>query len=307
MITVETRLWKKRSLAVAIMTLLLLAVLVVPLLLTIGTIVAHVDLITSWAKSLADFKMPAAPESVSNLPIIGPQTAKAWKEIAAVGIEGIANRIAPYAAGTIKWFVGQVGNVGVLFVEFLLTVILAATIYANGEFAADRCLRFGFRLGGANGENSVRLAGQTVRGVALGVVVTALAQSVLGGIGLVIGGVPFAPVLTALMFVLCIAQIGPLLVLAPAVAWTYWSGSSGWGTFLLVWSAIVVSMDNFLRPALIRKGADLPLLLIFAGVIGGLLAFGLIGIFVGPVILAVSYTLFGAWVDEVPDIQSNNE
>ena len=153
-------------------------------------------------------------------------------------------------------------------------------------------------IGGERGEISIRLAGQAVRGVALGVVVTALAQSVLGGVGLAIAQVPFAAVLTAVMFMLAIAQVGPLLVLVPAVVWLYWSNSTGWGTFLLIWTLVVGTMDNFLRPILIKKGADLPLLLIFAGVVGGLIAFGLIGIFVGPVVLAVGHTLLAAWVDE---------
>jgi predicted PurR-regulated permease PerM len=121
-------------------------------------------------------------------------------------------------------------------------------------------------------------------------------QTVLGGIGLTIAGVPFAGLLSAVMLMLCIAQIGPGLILFPAVAWTFWMGDTGWGVFLLVWSLVVTTMDNFLRPMLIRKGADLPLLLIFAGVIGGLLGFGLVGIFVGPVVLAVTYTLLEAWV-----------
>ncbi len=298
MITMEARLRGKRSLAVVIMTLLLLCVLVVPLLLTIGTIVSHTDVLTSWAKSLSDFKMPPVPDAVANLPLVGQQIATAWEQIAAVGIEEIAGKVAPYAAAVIKWFVAKVGSFGLLLVEFLLTVILAAAMYSNGEFLADRVLRFGRRLNEFSGEQLVRLAGQTVRGVALGVVVTALAQAVLGGIGLAAAGVPFAPVLTAVMLILCIAQIGPLLVLGPAVVWLYWSDSFGWGTFLLVWTVIVGAMDNFLRPVLIRKGADLPLLLIFAGVIGGLLTFGLIGIFVGPVILAVTHTLFGAWISE---------
>ena len=133
----------------------------------------------------------------------------------------------------------------------------------------------------------------------------ALAQSLLGGIGLAVAGVPGAGVLTAVMFMLCIAQIGPLLVLLPAVLWVFWSGDTGWGIALAIWSGVVGTMDNFLRPVLIRMGADLPLLLIFAGVIGGLLSFGLVGIFVGPVILAVAYTLLVAWVDdtgpEAPD------
>jgi predicted PurR-regulated permease PerM len=97
---------------------------------------------------------------------------------------------------------------------------------------------------------------------------------------------------------LCIAQLGPGLVMFPAVIWVYWSGDTGWGTFLLIWSVIVVTLDNFLRPMLIKLGADLPLLLILAGVIGGLFAFGLVGIFVGPVVLAVAYTLVGEWISD---------
>jgi predicted PurR-regulated permease PerM len=99
------------------------------------------------------------------------------------------------------------------------------------------------------------------------------------------------------MFALCIAQLGPLLVLLGATAWGYYSLGAGWGTFLLVWALVVGLMDNVLRPLLIKRGADLPLLLIFAGVIGGLVAFGIVGIFVGPVVLAVAYTLLDSWVN----------
>ena len=167
--------------------------------------------------------------------------------------------------------------------------------------------RLGRRLAGDRGVSSIVLAGQAIRAVALGVGVTAILQTGLGGLGLVIAGVPFAAVLSALMLMLCIAQAGPSLVLFPAVAWMYWQGDHSWAIFLLVWSIVVVSMDNFVRPMLIRRGADLPLLLIFVGVIGGLLSFGLIGIFVGPVALAVTYTLAQAWVSELPEDQAEKD
>ena len=150
------------------------------------------------------------------------------------------------------------------------------------------------------------LAGQAIRGVAMGVGVTAVVQTLLGGIGMAMAGVPYAGALSAVMLMLCIAQVGPSLVLFPAVAWMYYEGMHGWATFLLVWSLMVASIDNFLRPLLIRRGADLPLLLIFAGVIGGLLGFGLIGIFVGPVVLAITFTLMQSWVDETPPLEVND-
>jgi predicted PurR-regulated permease PerM len=206
-------------------------------------------------------------------------------------------RAAPYAGIFVAWFAAQVGNIGVLLAQFLLTVIIAAVMYANGELVTQRLVRFGRRLAGSGGENAIHLAGQTIRGVALGVVVTALAQTIFAGLGLVIAGVPFAGVLTAAMLLLSIAQIGVIPVLGCAVGWLYWTGDSTWGTFLLVWTILAGTIDNFLRPVLIRRGADLPLLLIFAGVVGGLLAFGLIGIFVGPVVLAVADALLTAWID----------
>jgi predicted PurR-regulated permease PerM len=103
------------------------------------------------------------------------------------------------------------------------------------------------------------------------------------------------------MFMLAIAQIGAVPVLVLAVVWTYWSVGTGWGTFLLIWTLVVGTMDNVLRPILIKKGADLPLLLIFIGVVGGLIAFGIIGLFVGPVVLAVAHKLLTAWVNEEND------
>ena len=183
-----------------------------------------------------------------------------------------------------------------LLVQFVLIVILSAVLYAGGESWAGWMRGFARKLADERGDRMVVLAGQAIRGVALGVVVTALVQSVLGGIGLAVAGVPFAAVLTAIMFALCIAQLGPIIVLGGATVWAYTSLGTGWGTFLLVWTLVVGTLDNFLRPILIRRGADLPLLLIFAGVIGGLVAFGVVGIFVGPVVLAVAYTLLDDWV-----------
>jgi predicted PurR-regulated permease PerM len=294
----EARLWGRRGLAVLVMSLLILMLLVVPLMLAIGTIVRHADEIVVQATMLSGFKLPPPPPWVANLPLVGERAAQLWEQAAATGSVGLLAKLAPYADDVARWFVAQAGSVGLVFVQFLLTVVLAALMYSGGESAALAVRRFGQRLAGVYGDNAVVLAGQAIRGVALGVGVTAVVQAGLGGVGLGIAGVPFAGLLTAVMLLLCIAQLGPGLVLFPAVAWLYWSGDSGWGTFLLLWSSVVVTMDNFLRPVLIRRGADLPLLLIFAGVIGGLLAFGLIGIFVGPVVLAVAYTLVLAWIEQ---------
>jgi predicted PurR-regulated permease PerM len=191
-----------------------------------------------------------------------------------------------------------------LIVHFLLTVIVAAVMFAQGEEGAQRVLRLAQRVGGARGEEAVRLAALAIRGVAIAVVGTALIQTLLAGVGLAVAGVPFAGLLTAVALILCIAQLGPGLVLIPAIVWLYWSGETGWGTFLLVWGVITMTIDNFVRPVLVRFGADLPLLLIFAGVMGGLLSMGLVGLFVGPVVLAVTWRLFEAWANQDPAASS---
>ena len=144
----------------------------------------------------------------------------------------------------------------------------------------------------------MRLAAQAIRGIALGVVLTALIHAALGGIGLLVVGMPFAMLLTAVMFISAVIQLGVGPVMLCAVGWLYWIGSPTSATVLLVWTILVSPVDNILRPVLIRTGADLPLLLIFAGVIGGLISFGVIGIFVGPVVLAIAYTLFTAWIED---------
>ena len=298
---VQARLWGRRSLAVMVMTLALLLVFVVPFTLAINTIVENSETIVGWARSITLFKVPPAPDWLVKLPLIGKRLAAAWAAGSGLGLDAFAEKAAPYARGFATWFVAEVGGFGMVFLQFLLTVAIAAILYSSGENAATMVQRFARRLAGDRGDGVIRLAAMAIRGVALGVVVTALIQSVLGGIGLAIAGIPFATLLTAVMFMLAIAQLGPLLVLAPAVGWLYWQGDSGPATVLLVWTIVVGSLDNFLRPFLIKKGADLPLLLIFAGVIGGLIAFGLVGIFVGPVVLAITYTLLEAWIaDETP-------
>jgi len=295
---IQRRLWNRRSLAVAAMTIALLLVLIVPLALAINTIVDNADRIKGWVDALATMKIPPPPAAVRALPLIGDSIATAWEQAVASGAHDLAARLAPYAGGVVAWFVSQVGGLGLMTLQFLLTVIIAAVMFAQGEAAAARVMRFARRLAGPQGEAVVRLAAQAIRGVALGVVVTALVQAFLGGLGLAAAGIPFATILTAVMFVLCLAQLGPLLVLLPAVIWLYWEGHSVLGTALLLWTLAVGSLDNLLRPLLIRRGADLPLLLIIAGVVGGLIAFGFVGIFIGPVVLAVAHTLLDAWTSE---------
>jgi predicted PurR-regulated permease PerM len=288
----------RRAPAVAVMTIALLLILVVPLYFGVDAIVSNAGVIDRLPSSLATLSVPQPPSWVASLPLFGTRIAGRWQHFAAMSPEEIANLVAPYARDLALALVRQVGSVGLLLVYFLVTVIIAAILYANGETAARGADRFARRLAGARGANAVLLSSQAIRGVALGVVVTAIIQTTLAGLGLVVAGVPFATVLTAVIFMLCIAQLGPVLVLLPAVFWVYSRSGPTWGTVFLVWALFCALLDNVVRPVLIKRGADLPLLLIFAGVIGGLIAFGVIGLFLGPTVLAVAYTLLVDWVAE---------
>jgi predicted PurR-regulated permease PerM len=278
-----------------VMSAAMVLIFVAPMVMAINAVVQNIDVITGSLQKLSTASLPAPPPWVQNIPLVGTPLAAKWTSVSGAGSEQLAARVQPYATSAAQWIVGAFGSGGVLIIQFLLTVIICVVMYANGEYARAALLRFGKRLAGVQGEGAVILAGQAIRAVALGVVVTALTQTVLTGIGLTVAGVPFAGFLTGVALLLCIAQIGPILVLAPAVAYLFWIDATTAATGLLVWTILVGAIDNVLRPLLIKRGADLPLLLIFAGVIGGLIAFGIIGLFVGPVVLAVAYTLLQQW------------
>ena len=298
MLSLQRRLGGRRTLAIAVLILAMLMVFVLPFWVAISTLAEYSDDVGAWTKSLQQVAVPLPPEFIDDIPVVGNKIAAAWRDAASDGWSVLLAKLQPYVVRVLQWLAAEAGSVGLVVLQIMLTIAIAAVLYAKGESAAAAVRRFGLRLAGARGEQSVRLAGQAIRGVALGVVVTAVVQSLLGGLGLAAAGVPFAGVLAVAMLMLCLAQVGPLVVLVPAVVWVYWTGDNVWGTLLLIWTVFVGTLDNFLRPFLIKKGADLPLLLIFAGVIGGLLSFGLLGIFVGPVVLAVTYKLLEAWMDE---------
>jgi predicted PurR-regulated permease PerM len=288
----------RRGPAAAMMTLMLLLVLIAPLSYGIDALIGNAEHFVEWSKSLSTLSVPPPPAWVEALPLVGARIARRWRDIAVLSPDQLAASLAPYAQGVAVWLLQGVGSVGVLVIQFLLTVLISALLYVNGETAARGVCRFAHRLAEDRGDEAVHLAAQAIRGVALGVVVTAIVQTLLVSIGLLAAQVPFAPVLIAATFVLCIAQIGPFPVLIPSVIWVYSQAGTAIGSVFLAWAVISGIVDNILRPVLIRRGADLPLLLIFAGVIGGLIAMGVIGLFLGPVVLAVAYRLLAEWVGD---------
>jgi predicted PurR-regulated permease PerM len=287
-----TRPW----LAVAIMTTLALLAVILPFAFAVSTLLDVAHRGDDVLREFLTKGLGPPPEWLGKIPAVGAQLVEKWQELATGGRQGLIDAAEPYMGAATSWAIAITGGIGMVTVNILLTIAMVAILYAQGETAARGALAFGQRLGGERGMEVMRLAAQAVRSVALGVVVTALVQSILAGIALAACGVPGAAVLAALAFMLGIAQLGPLPILVPAIAWLFWTDHTVPAWVLIVLAVPIGMLDNILRPILIRRGVQLPMLLIIAGVIGGLIGFGVMGLFVGPVLLAATYTLGKSWV-----------
>jgi predicted PurR-regulated permease PerM len=190
-------------------------------------------------------------------------------------------------------------------VEVVLSVFLTFFIFRDGAAVADRLTTGVARIAGERGKHLLDVAGKTVRGVVYGILGTALVQGVMAAIGFVIAGVPGAALLGLLTFFLSPVPVGPPLVWIPAVIWLYTQGSTGWAIFMLIWGMGVSSVDNIVKPWLISQGSQMPFIVIFFGVIGGALAFGVVGVFLGPTLLAVTYRIVEEWSTASPAVAGN--
>ncbi|VFP79875.1 AI-2E family transporter YdiK [Candidatus Erwinia haradaeae] len=300
LLKIQNILWGKRSLAVLFMMSLLILVFIIPIILLINSLIANSGLLIAWLSS-HPLKMPELIW-LKAVPIIGYKSYSYYNYL--INSSGVAllSQIQPYIVHTTSFVFTQAEHFGLLMIHLGIMLIYSVLLYLNGEKMGSYVRNFAFKLADNEGEKIVLLAMQAIRAVALGVVVTACVQGVLGGIGLSISGIPFSTFLTVLMIISCLAQIGPLIILIPAIIWLYWIGDHHWGTILLIWSCIICALETLLRSVLIRQGADLPIILICTGVIGGLFSFGMLGLFIGPVVLAISYQFILSWIQSTPTL-----
>jgi predicted PurR-regulated permease PerM len=270
-----------------------------PLLAGIFALAEHGETLFHDAKAAVEQIPDEPPAWAGELPLVGSRLAEIWRD-AASGDAGLRARLGPAVQAGGRWLFGQVGAVGGLFLQFLLVVVFTLVFYLNGETLDELSRRLADRLGGDRALHARDQARQAIRAVALGVVSTALLQAGLALIGLLIAGVPLAILLAFVCFLLAIAQFGAALPLLAVAGWLYWGqDEAGWAAFVAVWGLVVVGgVDNIIRPMLITRGMSMPLTLVFLGVIGGLLAYGLIGVFLGPTVVAIAYTLLLAWLAE---------
>ena len=195
-----------------------------------------------------------------------------------------------------SWLVGVTLGVGKGMFQIGLSIILTFFLLRNGQSLGARVAVGASRIAGHHGQRLIKVAGNTVRGVVYGIIGTAIAQGVLAGLGFGLAGVPAAALLGVLTFFLSAVPVGPPAVWIPATIWLFSQGQTGWGVFMLIWGMFIVSgVDNIIKPYLISHGSKIPFVLVFMGVIGGALAFGLVGVFLGPTLLAVGYRIVEEW------------
>lgn len=290
---------KYRWLSTSIMMLLILLIFVIPIILLISSVIDNSAPLVELAKSPSEIKPPQL-FWLNDIPMIGNKLYDTWHSILASGGNTLITKIQPFIGQAANWFFAQALNIGRFALHLVVMLLFSGLFFMQGEKVVAWLRHFAVRLGGQRGDAALLLASMSIRAVALGVVLTALIQSIVGGIGLAIAGVPYATVLTVIMFICCLAQIGPLLVLVPSIIWLFWTGDTTWGIVMIIWGGVVATMDGILRPYLIKMSADLPMVLILTGVIGGILTLGMIGLFIGPVVLAVANSLLNAWINEMP-------
>ncbi|HTI19246.1 MAG TPA: AI-2E family transporter YdiK [Trinickia sp.] len=299
-IGMQKRLRGRRAAAVFVMLLVQTIVVVIPIYAAVSTITHHAIDITHFVSGLPNYALPSPPHWLTSIPIIGTRIAEQWQSLSDAGPGGVLAKIQPYATTAAQWTLGRVSQLGLFLLYILLTLILCGLLYAKGEAAALLVTRLAARVAGSNGPEIIHLIGQSIRAIALGVVVTAIIQASLAELGVWVAGVPFPGVIGAIMLIFCLVQIGPLLPLLGSIAWLFVNDSTLAGTLLIIWTVPVIMLDNVLRPILIRRAIKLPMVIILAGVFGGLVAMGVVGLFIGPVVLAVTYHLLLAWI-ETPD------
>ncbi|KAF6690413.1 AI-2E family transporter [Pseudomonas sp. EKM23D] len=285
----------RESLAAAILTLSWMLLVAVPLVWLGFNLADHVRDAVALIKDIQVDGLPEAPTWLGAIPLVGERLAAMWDSIDQQGAALMVS-LKPYLGQVGNWLLARSAQIGGGILELTLSLVFVFFFYRDGPRLAMFVHRLLERLIGDRAGYYIELVAGTVQRVVNGVIGTAAAQAVLALVGFIIAGVPGALVLGIVTFMLSLIPMGPPLVWIPATAWLAWKGDYTYAIFLGVWGTFIISgVDNVLKPYLISRGGNLPLVIVLLGVFGGLIAFGFIGLFIGPTLLAVAYSLLMDW------------
>lgn len=290
----QARLGGRPALAAALYVAVALVVLILPALALAGTLV---DAVRGLAADLSDgsIHVPPPPGTIQSWPLVGEPLFRFW-ELAYDDLQEALNRIAPELQAIGGWFLNFAGNAGLGLLQFVVAIFIGAALLANAQGGGRVADEIAARLMGPRGPAYAQLAGATIRSVARGILGIALIQATLAGLGFLAVGLPGAGLLALLCLLFIVVQLGPGIVMIPAAIYVFSVDTTTTAIVFAIWCVFVTLIDNVLKPLLLGRGVEVPMLVIFIGAIGGLLSSGILGLFVGPVVLALGYTLFTAWL-----------
>jgi predicted PurR-regulated permease PerM len=284
----------RKVLSATILTLIGLGIVIGPVAVLVVSLVETLQRLYDGVTSGA-MAVPPLPPKLAELPMVGEKIAEFW-QLASRSLEQFLTKIGPMVAPAGTKILSVLASLSGSVLFFIVSIILSGCLFVPGPALASGAKRFADRIIAPRGGEFVDLAGATIRNVSRGVIGVAVIQGLLTGVILIAFAVPLAGLLTFAALILCIIQIGPALVILPTIIWAWSSWELLPALLFTVLIVPVMLVDNVLRPILMSRGLDVPMLVILIGVLGGTLAYGLIGLFLGPVILSVFYELVIAWV-----------
>jgi len=290
----QTFLGGKRVLAAVVCTVLLLAVLIVPVALLAGTLVDGIQTITTRLKEGTQI-IPPPPPGVERWPIVGTRVKDIWS-LASVNLSAALRTFLPQIRAVVPSVLSASAGIGMAALQLALSILIAGVLLGNAKSASQMAFTLANRLFGQKGPEFAQLAESTIRSVTAGIIGVALIQSVFAGIGFLAFGLPGAGLWAAIFLVAAIFQVGAVLLI-PAVIYMFAIASTTKAVGFLIWCGIVGLMDNLLKPLLLGRGLAVPIAVVFLGAIGGFLAIGIMGLFIGAIVLSVGYKLFLGWVE----------
>jgi len=285
-----------RGLAATLLLLLALAVVALPL---VAVAPSLAERLSQGADRVQDYfaGSPQVPARLADLPVVGERLAKVWNR-AMLAEGGVRTMLEPYSESLRQGFVGVAGALAQSVLQIILSLVVATFFWVSGDVLAAMLRDILRQLAGGTADAAMDVAAGAVRSVAYGVVGTAVIQAVIMAFGLFVAGVPGAILLGFVTLMLALSQIGAPLIIAiwvGATIWLFGQDQQGWGIFMIFWGVVVTVIDNFIKPFLIGFGVAIPLSLTILGVFGGFVAFGFLGLFIGPTLIAVGYTLLNTW------------
>ncbi len=258
--------------------------------------VSSVSGVQDWFEKISSghYKLPDLPSSVATWPLVGEPVSTAWTQ-AQENLSGVIQQYDEQLRSLMSKAGGTVGSLIGGILQFTFSIIIAAIFWVSGPRLKTGSEILATKLIGSDGPEYLEISRQTIQSVAKGVIGVALIQAVASAIGLVAAGVPAAGLWAALVLIVAVAQLPPILVLGPIAAWLYGQDSNTTATLFLIWSLVVSASDAFLKPMLLGRGVKIPMVVILIGALGGMMAMGILGLFVGAVVLGVAYEITVRW------------